>query len=269
MIKQSPKLSEIHQSVSISAIVVTCNNVEYLRLCLESLAFCQQLLVVDLGSSDRSVEVARECGAEITHHGHVPVVEQVWPDILHLLRYDWILRADPDEVFPALLACDLMDTIAEDELTGAVSLPHQYYFRGRSLKTTRWGGAHYVCKVFHKDRVQLNPHVHRGILIKDGYHHNRVVAKNGNLVQHYWVDTWRELFEKHWRYVKQEGEARYKLGDRFSWPMFFKEIGKALWQNLINYKGLHGGTQEFFLSLFYAGYVGMSLLSLRKYQRDR
>ena len=112
--------------VQFTGIGVTYNEARRLRECLNSLSFCDQLIVVDLGSEDESVEIARECGAEIVHHERVPVVEQVWPDAVPLARYKWVLRADPDEVFPAPLASDLIYTIAEKRLAGMISLPQQY-----------------------------------------------------------------------------------------------------------------------------------------------
>ena len=76
-----------------------------------------------------------------------------------------------------------------------------------------------------------------------------------------------EEFEKHWRYIKFEGEARYKKGERFSWQIWLRQTVRALKQSLIDAKGLQAGFTGVFLSVFYAWYVCMSLLSLRQYQR--
>jgi glycosyltransferase involved in cell wall biosynthesis len=230
------------------------------------LAFCEQLVVIDLGSEDQSVEIARECGADVVHHEWVPVVEQVWRDVLSLARNDWIIRSDPDEVFPPTLVDDLFNAIAKSESLAMVSLPYQYYFRGRPLRTTIWGGIKYIPKVFHKGRVELEPYVHRGIRCRTGYHDELIKETDGTPVQHFWADDFGQLLRKHWRYIGREGEARYQQGERFSWHRLAKETIHAFRYNLIDCNGVRGGLVGIFLSAFYAWYVSMSLLSLRRCQ---
>jgi glycosyltransferase involved in cell wall biosynthesis len=260
-------LNNLDSRVKFTGIVITYNEGARLRECLQSLSFCEQLIVVDLGSFDDSVEIAKKCGVELILHEWAPVVEKIWPDVISLARNNWILRADPDEVFPAPLIKDLENVIANDHVTALVSLPHQYYFRGIPLKTTVWGRTTYIHKVFHKDRIILTSLVHRGLLAKDGYNEKRVEAKIDNLILHYWIDTYYQLFAKHWRYIRQEGKAKYDFGERFWWRRWIRNTWQALRQNLIDYDGLKGGFVGIFLSFFYAWYVNMSLLSLWHYQK--
>lgn len=256
-----------NRQIRFTGIVVTYNEERRLRDCLNSMAFCERLIVIDLGSTDGSVQIARQCGAEVVFRGWVPVVEQVWPDFASLSRNAWIVRCDPDEVFPAPLVDDLANTILKFPSLGMVRLPHQYYFRGKPLRTTIWGGTKYISKVFHKDRIELSPYVHRGIRCKTGYQDELIEETGNNSIRHYWADNFGQLFEKHWRYIKREGEARYQQGERFSWPGWARGTIGALKYNLIDYDGLHGDLLEVFLSAFYAWYVSMSLLSLCRYQR--
>ena len=87
-------------------------------------------------------------------------------------------------------------------------------------------------------------------------------------VRHYWADSYRQLFEKHTRYIQREGEARYRSGLRFSWIGMLFDILKHLVKNLFQYKGIVGGFRGTFLSFFYAWYVMQSWLSLRRYQQN-
>lgn len=259
---------DIEQPIQFTGIVVTYNEARRLRECLNSLAFCEQLLVIDLGSEDRSVEIAQECGADIVHHNWVPVVEKVWPDVLPLARNHWIIRADPDEVMPDGLIKDIKDAIREDPSIGVINVPYQYYFLGQPLNVSIWGGIKSISKVFHKDRVELTPNVHRGVHCPDGHTQKIIESKGDNAVRHYWVDSYRQLLKKHWRYIKEEGVSRYNSGHRFRWKRWGKETWRVLKRNLINYDGLRGGFRGIFLSFFYAWYINMSLLSLRHYQKQ-
>ena len=255
------------QLVQFTGIVVTYNDAQRLRECLNSLKFCEQLLVIDLGSVDESVEIACECGAEVVNHKWVPIVEQVWPYAVSLARHSWIIRADPDEICPTSLADDLRKIIAKSEFVGVIETPHQYYFCGKPLTTTVWGNIKYIGKVFHRDRVRIEPCVHRGIRCRNGYSSQRIKRTEDNVVQHYWVDTFAQLLEKHKRYIKAEGKSRYDSGQRFSWLKMIVSVCRELKANLINYRGLFGGFNGVFLSFFYGWYIFESWLSLRKYER--
>lgn len=255
--------------VRITGLVVTYNEERRLHACLNCLAFCEQLIVVDLGSTDQSVSIAREHGAEVISHRRVPFAEELWPEVVPLARNDWIIRIDPDEVYPPLLVEDLVNAIVDDERAGMIIVPYQYYFGEVPLHTTHWGGTKYYGWIVHRGRVVLKPLVHTRPECKPGYVQVRIERKAGNVVQHYWVDGWSQLIEKHTRYIRLEGESRYATGARFSWRTWVRGTLGALKRSLVDDRGLFGGLLGIALSFFYAWYVSMSLLSLRRYQRRK
>ncbi|MBC7232568.1 MAG: hypothetical protein H5T68_04950 [Chloroflexi bacterium] len=235
--------------------------------CLHSLAFCDQILVADLGSEDNSAQIAQECGAEVLAFNKVAIVEHILPAILPFARNEWVVRLDPDEIFPLSLVYDLCTEILRSDLLAIISVPYQYYFRGKPLTSTIWGGTRYIPRVFHKERVILEPYVHSGIRCKEGYMSAKIEKSGCNFVQHYWADSFAQLFEKHQRYIQEEGEARYQQGQRFTWRKLPGAVLYALKYNLIDCGGVQDGLIGIVLSMFYAWYVTMSLLSLRRYQK--
>ena len=254
--------------IEFSGIVITYNEARRLRECLNSLAFCEQLLVVDLGSKDGSLEIVRECGAELIEHAWVPIVEQVWPYAVSLARHEWVLLLDPDEVLPAGIEDDFRRVITENPDLGAMRVPWQFFFKGRALHCTVWGQRNTKMVVQHKARVEFSAGVHRGRKVLPGYRVVELPGRDADYCgKHYWVDSYRELFEKHMRYIKLEGESRYNAGQRFSWFKAILSTGHALEINLIDNRGLLGGFNGIFLSLFYTWYVWMGWLSLRQYGR--
>ncbi len=253
----------------ISALVVTFNESKRLHQCLTSLDFCEDVLVVDLGSTDNSVEIAESfSNVSVILHEKVSYVEMVWGNVACRVKYNWILRLDPDEVFHTQLTKDVVELICLDSNLGTISLPHQYYFCGKRLDTTIWGGVKYIERVFHRERVNIQPYVHRGLTLKDGYEHYTIPATPDNCISHFWVDSLHQMYEKHNRYIKGEGEAKFKVGKSFSWNNLLFETIIALKVNLVNYRGLRGGYIGIFLSFFYTWYVFMSYLSLRRYQKE-
>jgi len=256
------------EKIPLTAIVVTYNEASRLRECLISLSNCTQLIVIDLDSADESVQIARQCGAEVYRHDWVPFVELVFHYALSFARNNWILRLDPDEVFPPELITDLLPVIVESQPAAMVGLPHQYFFLGKPLRTTIWGGKRIIPRIFHKDRVEISPYVHRAFRCKAGYPQISIEPEGDFAIRHYWADSFHQLFEKHNRYLRHEGESRYGTGQRFSWHKMIQNTLWSLGANLIYFRGLIGGSHGVFLSFYHSWYVLMGWLSLRDYENN-
>lgn len=254
--------------IKFSAIVVTCNEERYLRRSLESLSFCDEVIVVDLGSTDSSVAIAKELGAKVLTHPRVPVVEKVREFGARQARNDWVLFQDPDEEMTAALAQDLRETIRKNPDAALIRVPWKFFFKRKELKCSVWGAQNSKAFLINKNRVRIVPLVHRVYEIADGFKDITIPGKGDNCLNHFWMDSYGQLFEKHLRYIKQEGESRYNSGERFSWLALVNNTRHAITHNLFLYKGILGGPRGIFLSFFYGWYIVMSWLSLRKYERN-
>jgi len=251
----------------ITSIVVTYNEDRRLDECLDSLSFSDELLVVDLGSEDCSVDIAKSHDATIVHHERLPIVEQVRAQVIDRARNDWILFVDPDEVFCPSLIDDAGSLLSANPDVGRVFFPWQFYFRSQPLTGTRWGGKKQKGILVHRDRCTFTGDVHRGIELREGYCAESIDWDNASgHIRHYWMDSYQELFEKHRRYVREEGEARYREGERFSWNRFAYETVAAFKRSLVDQQGWREGPRGLFLSAFWSWYKGASLLSLRQHQ---
>lgn len=253
--------------MKISALVVTFNEEKRLRECLQSILFCDQIVVVDLGSKDKSAEIAKEFATDFMVHELVQFGEEVWPELFPFLKYDWILRMDPDEIFSEGLIESVRETISSTESNaGIITVPYQYYFLGRPLNYTIWGGIRNLPKIMNRKRINLHPRVHNGCSLKNGYSTLDITSGAKNAVKHYWVDNYQQLFSKHFRYIKAEGKSRYERGERISLLSFIKQPFRACLYSFLRCKGWQGGGTGIFLSVFYGWYVLMSLFSLGVYQ---
>ena len=101
-------------SVPVSVVVLTLNEEPNIRRCLASVAWADQVVVVDSGSADGTVPIARVAGAE--------VVEQPWLGFsaqreyalrLPLLRHDWVYFVDADEWVSPQLAAEIAMSSAD------------------------------------------------------------------------------------------------------------------------------------------------------------
>jgi len=250
-----------------SGIVATYNDGRRLADCLQSLQFCDDLIVIDLGSTDDSVNIAKAYGVRVLFRSRVPTADYIREYAVSVAKYDWVVFLDPDEVFPVEAAAKIKEVINQNSNLGMIELPWHFYFFGHPITYTIWGKPNKTKQVvFHRKHVKFNKEVHHGSQLLEGFKKVALAEENNNFIKHYWVDSFLELFEKHWRYIRLEGQARYKDGERFSFLGSVKQIKRALYMNLFEYKGMSGGWKGIFLSLFYSWYISMSLFSLLLYQ---
>src|SRR3954447_15721068 len=120
-------------SVAVSAIVSSRNEGHLLGPCLASIAFCDEIIVVDLESDDDTADVAAAHGARVVRHPLVPIAEAARGTVAPQARHATLLVVDPDEILPPALAERVAEVLPLPQDVAAVDAPIQYYFRGRAL----------------------------------------------------------------------------------------------------------------------------------------
>ena len=85
----------------VTAIILTKNEEKNIKLCIESIStFCQRIVVVDSVSDDKTVDIARKCGADIFFHKFENYARQFnWGIDNTNITTKWTLRIDADEQF--------------------------------------------------------------------------------------------------------------------------------------------------------------------------
>lgn len=122
----------------VTAIILTKNEEKNLPDCLRSIeGFAARRVVVDSGSTDRTVAVARQLGAEVYVHPFENYARQFnWGVENARVRTRWILRIDADERFPKPL-CEALEKLlaehADDDVNG-VLMEANFYFMGRLIR---------------------------------------------------------------------------------------------------------------------------------------
>ena len=125
---------------SITAIILTRNEEKNLGECLKSIrGFVQRAVVVDCGSADRTVEIARECGADVLNHEFTYYAVQFnWAIDNANIDTDWILRLDADErLTPALIAEAETVLSSDDAVHGdlnGITMEATFYFLGKPIR---------------------------------------------------------------------------------------------------------------------------------------
>ena len=123
--------------MKISATIITHNEERNLPRAIESLRSADQILIVDSGSSDRTVEIARNFGAE--------VIESRWRGYAQQKNfaaqqasYDWILSIDADESISEALEADIWQLKKSGPQFDAYTMPRMAQYLGRWIRHSGW-----------------------------------------------------------------------------------------------------------------------------------
>ncbi|GAB4190653.1 MAG: glycosyltransferase family 2 protein [Phycisphaeraceae bacterium] len=240
----------------ISAIVIFRNEKRHLQRCLEALRWCDELIAVDMESSDGSLEIAESLADRVYRVPQCPIAEPTRVAAARLARHDWVLLVDPDEQIPADLADDIRRTLAMYPNAGAISLPMWFYFKGRRLTGTVWGTLTYKLRLIHRERCELLPLCNRISRLLPGQTEVRIPHRGDNHIRHYWSDSYLDLLHKHFvRYSHTEAAAMVAQGTRFGLRMAVCNPLVELYKSLRHFDGWRIGIRGWALSAIYFGYV--------------
>jgi len=118
----------------ISAVVLTKNGEQKLRSCLESLRWCDEILVIDDGSTDNSVKLAKSLGAKVLGHELAGDFARQRNFGLQKAQGDWVLFVDDDERVNSELAAEIQREIKSETPADGYFFKRIDFFGGRWLK---------------------------------------------------------------------------------------------------------------------------------------
>ena len=87
--------------MKLSVIIITKNEAENIAACIDSVKFANQLIIVDSGSTDDTVAIARARGAEVIETTDWPGFGPQKGRALAAADGEWVLSLDADERIPA------------------------------------------------------------------------------------------------------------------------------------------------------------------------
>ena len=120
----------------LSAIVITKDEAANIADCLDSLAFCDERIVVDAASSDGTMMIAKQKGARVATHGWKGFGAQK-NYALSLAQGDWVLSIDADERVSPELAQEIRAAIENPNAVG-YEIARRSSFCGRMMRHSGW-----------------------------------------------------------------------------------------------------------------------------------
>ena len=222
---------------TISVCIICRNEADKLPECLDSVRWADEVVVMDLESTDGSADVARAFGATVVSHEPIPIVEPLRNAVASHASGDWILALDPDERVSPGLAEELRRVAGLD--VDAVEIPvmnfdfghpavarlHRHDPKPRFYRPRRvtWPEQPNKLPVIQSDRVLKLPLEDRFALVHD---RNRTVA---------------EAIERVLRYAPAEAQAMIDAGERFTARRMLAVLAGKTHKQLIVGRALHEG----------------------------
>lgn len=163
---------------TLSAALITLNEQVNLPRTLASVRWADQIVVVDAHSTDRTLELAREAGAQTFQENWKGFAAQKNSAIAKCTG-DWVLSLDADEEVSPALATEIQALLESSPARDAYWIPRRNYFLGRplrhggfypdrKLRLFRRGSAHFAERAVHETLACAGP---TGILRNDLLHH--------------------------------------------------------------------------------------------------
>ena len=122
----------------LSACIICVNEEAHIRACIEAVAFCDEIVVVDSGSKDRTVEIARGLGARVIERGWPGHIEQK-NFALEAATHRFALSVDADEVVTPELREEIRRVLSEEPPACAGwELNRRTWHLGRFLDHGEW-----------------------------------------------------------------------------------------------------------------------------------
>lgn len=139
----------------ISVVLAVFNEEKNLKSCLESVKnLAWEIIIVDGGSTDKTIEIAKEFNAKIIHSDNPPVFHINKNKAIDASRGDWVLQLDADEVVTRKLAEEIKKvTTVKSEING-YWIPRRNFFLGRFLTK---GGQYpdYTLRLYRRGKGRL------------------------------------------------------------------------------------------------------------------
>jgi glycosyltransferase involved in cell wall biosynthesis len=202
--------------VKISATIITLNEERNIARAIESLRCVDEILVVDSGSTDRTVEIASKLGARVLESG--------WPGYANQKNFaaaqsahDWILSLDADESLSEALEAEIWHLKKSGASCDAYTMPRLAQYLGRWIRHSGWYPDR---KVRLYDRRKSNwegAYVHESVKV-DG----KIGHLQSNLL-HFTCDSLSEHLRTMDRYTTLAAEQLLSQGEKVSWSRLILE----------------------------------------------
>jgi glycosyltransferase involved in cell wall biosynthesis len=198
----------MNQTIPVSAYIITLNEAANIGACLERLKHFDEVIVVDSGSSDATVEIASAYVNVKTSFNAWPGFSQQKAHALSLCSNKWVLNVDADEIVTEEFLAEARRVIAADEVDALESNRTLYRWGSRPK---HFGGDDRLIRLFKKAAGHYEVRrVHESISITGK------IAKTDATIEHYENLSYSQRIDKANKYSQARAEDKFEKGHTVS-----------------------------------------------------
>jgi glycosyltransferase involved in cell wall biosynthesis len=165
-------------TAKLSVTLITLNEEANIRRTLESVKWADEIIVLDSGSSDRTVSICREFTEKVYHQDWLGFSGQKNAAI-DLATGEWILSLDADEPVDKELAAEIREIIASPGANDGYQVPRKTFFLGKWVRHGGWY-PDYNLRLFRRGKGRFEERaVHEAIKVQG------TIGRTVNAVEHY------------------------------------------------------------------------------------
>jgi glycosyltransferase involved in cell wall biosynthesis len=245
----------------LSVIIITRDEEDNLRDCLESIAWADEIIVVDSGSTDATVAVA----LEFTPHVYVHDWPGFGPQKNRALSYasgEWVLSLDADERVPTELRSEI-ETAMQDVKHAAYDIPRLSNYCGRFMRHSGWY-PDYVTRLFRRGGARFSDDLVHERLLTGG-----AVGKLRSNLLHYSFNDLEEVLHKMDQYSTAGAQKFYARGKGASLTSAVLHGAWSFFRTYVLRAGFLDGREGFMLAVSnaegtYYRYLKLMLLNQKR-----
>jgi glycosyltransferase involved in cell wall biosynthesis len=245
----------------VSVTVITKNEAADIADALKSVAWADEIVVVDSESTDATVGIARQYTDR--------VVVREWPGYIAQKNYaasiashDWILSLDADERVTPALAHEIRSTLAANPSDRAFRIPRVTFHLGRWIRSTDWY-PDYQMRLYDRRAAEwTGQYVHEAVTVR---------GSRGQLrseLQHYAYRDIADHLETMDRYTTYAARQMHEAGRRAGLLQIAGHPPLAFLRNYIARGGIRDGTPGLVISAMNAYYVFLKFAKLWELERS-
>jgi glycosyltransferase involved in cell wall biosynthesis len=227
--------------MNVSVIIITKNEEQNMRACLESVAWADEIIVVDSGSTDKTTGICKELGAKV-HVTDWPGYGPQKNRALDLATGEWVLSLDADERVSPELCKTIQSILANPGNNVAFRMPRSSSYCGRIMRHSGWW-PDYVIRLFKRGLARFSDDLVHECLIVNG--------KTGTFRQPLLHEAFRDL-EQVLAKLNSYSSAGAALLSQRSKASLASAIGHGVWAFVRTYflrAGLLDGKEGFMLAV--------------------